>query len=273
MSRADTGARRVPAPRTAAEQSPGPARAAAEPGAGAAADSQMAGPVAGSETAGVAAGGGKGGSVAGGEEIAVSAPQTDGTVGEPAGSGHEDAGTGRSDASPDRGGAGQAVTAGAASVSGDERPSIEVAARREPWAGAEPLIRWGGLVVAIVASFVSGVFELLLSTLRAGDVVSVWGGDAIGSGGGPLLGLSVVLAAVLNYAIAWFAVTTTRRKWALGPPWALWTLMMLLAAGVRTSEGDYLLGGENWIALVMILVGSLTYAVYSYRLILKRTLP
>ncbi|MFF5079838.1 hypothetical protein ACFY36_22530 [Actinoplanes sp. NPDC000266] len=161
----------------------------------------------------------------------------------------------------------------ASQTDGDERPTIDVTPGREPWAGAESLIRWGGLVVAILASFVSGVFELLLTTLRAGDLVSVWGGDAIGSGGGPLLGLSVVLAAVLNYGIAWFAVTTTRRKWALGPPWALWTLMMLLAAGVRTSEGDYLLGGENWIALVMILVGSLTYAVYSYRLILKRTLP
>ncbi|XVU24699.1 hypothetical protein ACQPZJ_47070 [Actinoplanes sp. CA-054009] len=167
---------------------------------------------------------------------------------------------------------GDAVSEPAAS-GGDERPTIEVTPGREPWAGAESLIRWGGLVVAILASFVSGVFELLLTTLRAGDLVSVWSGDAIGSGGGPLLGLSVVLAAVLNYGIAWFAVTTTRRKWALGPPWALWTLMMLLAAGVRTSEGDYLLGGENWIALVMILVGSLTYAVYSYRLILKRTLP
>jgi hypothetical protein len=176
----------------------------------------------------------------GGEEEAVSAPQSEGTP---------------------------------ATRSDDQRVTVEVVPAREPWAGWEPLIRWGGLVVAIVASFVSGVFELLLTTLRAGDLVSVWSGDAIGSGGGPLLGLAVVLAAVLNYAIAWFAVTTTRRKWSLGPPWALWTLMMLFAAGVRTSEGDYLLGGENWTALVMILVGSLTYAVYSYRLILKRGQP
>jgi hypothetical protein len=45
---------------------------------------------------------------------------------------------------------------------------------------------------------------------------------------------------------------------------------MLFAAGVRTSEGDYLLGGDNWVALLMILVGSLSYAVYSYRMILRR---
>jgi hypothetical protein len=56
----------------------------------------------------------------------------------------------------------------------------------------------------------------------------------------------------------------------MAPPWALWTLMMLFAAGVRTSEGDYLLAGNDWVGLVMILVGSLSFAVYSYRMILKR---
>jgi len=144
---------------------------------------------------------------------------------------------------------------------------------REPWAGWEPVIRVAGLVIAVVAAVVTAFFEIILSTLRAGDLTTIWRGDAIGSGGGPLLGLSVLLAAVLNYAIAWFAVATTRRRWALGPPWALWTLIMLFAAGVRTKEGDYLLGGSDWVALVMILVGSLTYAVFSYRLILKRPLP
>jgi hypothetical protein len=133
----------------------------------------------------------------------------------------------------------------------------------------DPVIRAGGVVVSIVAAFVTGVLELFLTTLRWGDLSSIWRGDPIGSGGGPLLGLSILLAVVGNYAIAWFAVSTTGRRWALGPPWALWTLMMLFAAGVRTNEGDYLLGGEDWIGLVMILLGSLTFAVYSYRMILK----
>jgi hypothetical protein len=148
----------------------------------------------------------------------------------------------------------------------------------EPVAGAEgttpgawePLLRIAGLVVVIVAAFVSAVFELFLSTFRAGDFVSVWGGDPIGSGGGPPIPVAIVLAVVLNYGIAWFAVTTTGRRWALGPPWALWTLVMLIAAGVRTSEGDYLVSGDNWVALVMILLGSLTFAVYAYRMIMKR---
>ena len=187
-----------------------------------------------------------------GEEAAVGTPPTDGDG---------------SVAAPSAGGA----------AAGDRDAAVagpgQTPAPRAPWAGWETVVGVAGLVVAVVASFVSGVFELLLTTLRAGDLASLWRGDAIGSGGGPLLGVSILLAGVLNYAVAWFAVSTTRRRWAVGPPWALWTLLMLFAAGVRTSEGDYLLGGENWVALVMILVGSLTYAVYSYRLILKRGLP
>lgn len=140
---------------------------------------------------------------------------------------------------------------------------------RAPWRGWDPSIRVAGVVVSIVAAFLSGVLEVLLSTLRAGDLVTLWRGDPIGSGSGPLLGVSVLLAVAGNLGIAWFAVGTTGRRWALGPPWALWTLLMLFASGVRTHEGDYLLSGDNWVALVMILVGSLTFAIYSYRLILK----
>jgi hypothetical protein len=116
-------------------------------------------------------------------------------------------------------------------------------------------IRIAGLVIAVLAAIFSGLLELFFTTLRVG---------------GFLIGVSILMAVVANTAIAWFAVTTTGRRWALGPPWALWTLMMLFAAGVRTTEGDYLLGGNDYVALVMILVGSLTFAVYSYRMILKR---
>jgi hypothetical protein len=145
--------------------------------------------------------------------------------------------------------------------------------KAEPWAGWEPIVRAGGVVVSIVFAFVSAVLELLFSTLRAGDFVSIWRGDPIGSGHGPLIPLAVVLAVVGNIGIAWFAVGTTGRRWALGPPWALWTIVMLIAAGVRTHEGDYLLSGTNYVALAMILIGSLTFAIYAYRMILKQIPP
>jgi hypothetical protein len=112
-----------------------------------------------------------------------------------------------------------------------------------------------GVVISLLATVLTGVLELFLTPLRVGGVP---------------VGATVLLAAVANTAIAWFAVHTTRRRWALGPPWALWTLMMIFASGMRTREGDYLLSGNDWIALVMILVGSLAFAVYAYRMILHR---
>jgi hypothetical protein len=135
--------------------------------------------------------------------------------------------------------------------------------------GWDTVIRVAGVVVSILATVVTALIELELSALRSGGLVQLFAGRSVWSGSGAAIPLAVPVAIGANLAIAWFAVTTTGRRWALGPPWALWTLLMLAAAGTRTSEGDYLIGGNNWVALVMILLGSLTFAVYSYRLILR----
>jgi len=127
--------------------------------------------------------------------------------------------------------------------------------RKPPSRALDRTIRITGLVVAVLAAIFSGLLELFFTSLRFGGVP---------------VGVSIPMAVVANVAVAWFAVTTTGRRWALAPPWAVWTLMMLFAAGVRTTEGDYLISGDNWVALIMILVGSLTFAAYSYRMILRR---
>jgi len=121
---------------------------------------------------------------------------------------------------------------------------------------ADRAIRAAGLLIALVATVVTAIGELYLTPLRIGGVP---------------VGVAVPFAAAANWGLAWFAVRTTGHRWAIGPPWALWTLLMLFAAGARTTEGDYLVSGEDWVALVMILVGSLTFAVYAYRAILHRT--
>ena len=120
--------------------------------------------------------------------------------------------------------------------------------------GLERLIKIAGVVVSVLAAALSALLELFLTPLRLGGV---------------LIGVAVVAAVVGNYAISWFAVTTVGRRWALAPPWALWTAVMFFAAGTRTAEGDYLISGDDWIALIMILAGSLTFAVYTYRAILR----
>ncbi|BEL11427.1 hypothetical protein Q0Z83_096180 [Actinoplanes sichuanensis] len=130
------------------------------------------------------------------------------------------------------------------------------------------LLRVAGLTVALVATVLTVFVELELSALRTGAIGAVLDGDSPWTGSGAPLPVAVPLTVGVNLGIAWFAVTTTGRRWAAGPPWAVWTLLMLVASGTRTAEGDYLVGGTNWVALVVILAGSLTFAVYVYRMIL-----
>ncbi|GLY95740.1 hypothetical protein [Actinoplanes sp. NBRC 103695] len=135
-------------------------------------------------------------------------------------------------------------------------PSLVQSSEEPPPPPADSaLIRAAGLVVTIVATMVTAVVELYLTPLRIAGVP---------------IGASVIFAVAVNWALAWFVLHTSRRPWAVGVPWVLWTVIMLFAAGARTTEGDYLLGGDDWIALVMILVGSLSFAVFAYRMILGK---
>jgi hypothetical protein len=146
-------------------------------------------------------------------------------------------------------------TAGRGGADAGAPPASERKAERR---GLDVIIRVAGVVVSVLAAIVTGALEIFSSQLRIGGV---------------LVGASILAALVANPAIAWFAVTTTGRRWALAPPWIVWTILMLGAAGIRTDEGDYLISGDDWVALVMILVGSLAFAVYSYRMILRSPPP
>jgi hypothetical protein len=134
----------------------------------------------------------------------------------------------------------------------------EPVAPRPPSRSAEVALRVTGVLVSVLAAVVTGVLEVLLAPLRVGGV---------------LIGVAALVAVAANAAIGWFAVTTVGRRWAVGPPWVVWTVLMFGAAGVRTREGDQLLAGDNWVALVMILLGSLTFALHAYRLILRGNAP
>ena len=128
--------------------------------------------------------------------------------------------------------------------------------RVRPSRAAGVAVAAGGLIVALLATVVTAVVELYLTPLRIAGVP---------------IGVAVLFAAAANWGLAWFAEYTTGRRWAIAVPWAVWTALMLFAAGARTTEGDYLVSGDDWVALVMILVGSLIFAVYAYRAILGRT--
>ncbi|MFC4017239.1 hypothetical protein ACFOW4_04675 [Micromonospora sp. GCM10011542] len=109
----------------------------------------------------------------------------------------------------------------------------------------------GGVVVA-VAGVLTGVLELLLATVRVG---------------GQLIGVSALLAIGANIALSWFAHATVGRRWAVALPAVPWFALMVVAA-VRTTEGDLLLAGDNWVGLAMIVAGAMTFAVMGFRQIL-----
>ncbi len=136
----------------------------------------------------------------------------------------------------------------------------EAAAEKEPSRfalGFDVALRWFGGILSIVLALLSGVLELFLAPLRVAGV---------------LVGVSALAAVVLNVALAWYAVRVVGRRWAIALPWAAWTLLMFAAAGVRTHEGDYLLAGDNWVGMVVILVGSIAFAGFTYRKIVEGAL-
>jgi hypothetical protein len=140
-----------------------------------------------------------------------------------------------------------------ASVQSPPEPS-----QRPPGKALETLVKVSGAVVAVLAATFSGVLELFTTTVRVD---------------GFLICVSVVAAIAGNYAIAWFTVATVGRVRAIALPGVVWVVMMLFAAGYRTHEGDYLIAGNNYVALGMIFCGSVTWAIFAYRTVLKRLPP
>ncbi|NBE80652.1 hypothetical protein [Micromonospora rubida] len=120
------------------------------------------------------------------------------------------------------------------------------------WRLLDVALRVVGGLVAVLGAVVTGLLELLLSTARVG---------------GQLIGVSVLVAVVANIALGWFAYAAVGRRWAVVLPATPWFVLMG-AAAVRTSEGDLLLAGDNWVGLAMIVVGAMTFAVMGFRQVL-----
>ncbi|MFI0792294.1 hypothetical protein ACH4OY_06275 [Micromonospora rubida] len=120
------------------------------------------------------------------------------------------------------------------------------------WRLLDVALRVVGGLVAVIGAVATGLLELLLSTARVG---------------GQLIGVSVLVAVAANIALGWFAYAAVGRRWAVVLPATPWFVLMG-AAAVRTSEGDLLLAGDNWVGLAMIVVGAMTFAVMGFRQVL-----
>jgi hypothetical protein len=113
-------------------------------------------------------------------------------------------------------------------------------------------LRVAGGLVAAVGGVVTGVVELLLATVRVS---------------GQLIGVSVLVVIGANVALSWFAHEAVGRRWAVALPALPWFGLMAVAS-VRTTEGDLLLAGDDWVGLAMIVAGAMTFTVMGFRQIL-----
>ncbi len=126
--------------------------------------------------------------------------------------------------------------------------------------GYERLLVIGGAVVGILGGAFSGIIEAFYSPLMAGTV---------------RVPLSPVLALVGNVALVWFTYRVTLRvRLALLPGLAWFAVMVLSLTGTtgtgRTTEGDVIFTGDNWMALLLIVGGSLAWGIAGGALIMSR---
>jgi hypothetical protein len=119
------------------------------------------------------------------------------------------------------------------------------------------ILRIVGVVVGVGLAAVTAFWEALLTPLH----VTIFGAVV-------RLPIAPLIAVVLNLAIFWFGrIVTGRTGLALLP--AIAWFVVIFAAGNRTSEGDILIAGNNWVGVVTILLGALAWAVGGYVLILR----
>ena len=121
-----------------------------------------------------------------------------------------------------------------------------------PWAARlNRAIGIVGFVVALLLAALSALFEALLTPLYWGET---------------RFPLALPLAVLGNAALAWFTVTVTGRRLAAAGPAVVWTALMVVASS-RTTEGDLVLTGNNWVGVATMLVGTVTFGVAGFLLV------
>lgn len=116
------------------------------------------------------------------------------------------------------------------------------------------VLRVLGALVAMAGALVTALIEVFLAPLRVGTV---------------RLPLSLLLAVAGNLVLVWYTYRVTGKRAAVALPGLVWAVVMVRASG-RTTEGDLLLTGDNWVGLLTILAGTAAFAAGAYALILPR---
>jgi len=110
-----------------------------------------------------------------------------------------------------------------------------------------------GTLVGVAAAVVTAVLEAFLTPLWWGEV---------------RVPLAVLLAVLTNLAVLWFTHEVTRSRLLTLLPGIAWMGVMIVLSA-RTTEGDIVLAGDNWVALGTILAGVAGYAAGAYRIVTR----
>jgi hypothetical protein len=148
--------------------------------------------------------------------------------------------------SSERGGRAVATDAHAAATPVDERAPL--------------MIVIAGLVIGIGLAAVTAFWEALLTPLHA----TVFGALI-------RLPIAPIVALVGNVAIFGGGRFVTGRTGLAIVPAVAW-FVVIFAAGNRTSEGDLLITGNNWVGVVTILLGAVGWVAGAYYFVFRRPL-
>jgi hypothetical protein len=83
------------------------------------------------------------------------------------------------------------------------------------------------------------------------------------------LPVALVFALVGNPLLTWYTYQVTGHRLALLLPAGVWCAIWLAASG-RTTEGDLLITGDNWVGLTTLFVGPLAFAAGAYLTMIRR---
>jgi hypothetical protein len=111
-----------------------------------------------------------------------------------------------------------------------------------------------GLLVALAGTFVVAAYGAFLTPLRIGTT---------------LVPLSVLVGVGGIWALSTFVAAVTEIRWLSLLPGLGWLVLTFMAAS-RTTEGDLILTGNNWVATLYLLSGTATVGFCGYRLLVPR---
>jgi hypothetical protein len=115
--------------------------------------------------------------------------------------------------------------------------------------------RVAGTLVGIGLAIATAVWETVLSPMHVTIGHSTF-----------RLPIALLIAVVGNAGIVFFTHQVTGKLGLAMIPAVAW-LIVVFTAGTKTSEGDLLITGDNWVGITLILLGSLAWAGAGYWLI------